>query len=62
MKTPIVECISNYSEARRPEVVDAIRQTIVDVKGVYVLDQHSDLDHNRTVITFAGPPEAVEEA
>jgi glutamate formiminotransferase len=62
MKNPIVECIPNYSEARRPEVVDAIRQSILDVKGVYVLDQHSDLDHNRTVITFAGSPEAVEEA
>ncbi len=62
MKNSIVECIPNYSEARRPEVVDAIRQSIMDVKGVYVLDQHSDLDHNRTVITFAGSPEAVEEA
>ncbi len=29
---------------------------------VHVLDRHSDLDHNRTVITFVGPPQAVEEA
>jgi glutamate formiminotransferase / formiminotetrahydrofolate cyclodeaminase len=62
MSPAIVECIPNYSEARRPEVVTAIRQAIASVPGVYVLDQHSDLDHNRSVITFAGPPQVVEEA
>lgn len=62
MSTPIVECIANYSEARRPEVVVEIREVIANVPGVHVLDQHSDLDHNRTVITFAGRPQAVEEA
>lgn len=62
MNSPIVECIPNYSEARRPEVVEAIQQSIIDVSDVRVLDRHSDLDHNRTVITFAGPPQAVEEA
>ncbi len=60
--TPIVECIPNFSDARRPEVVAAIRQAIAGVSEAHVLDQHSDLDHNRTVITFAGSPEAVEEA
>lgn len=58
----IIECIPNFSEARRPEVVAAIRQVIAAVPGAFVLDQHSDLDHNRSVITFAGSPEAVEEA
>jgi len=62
MTTPIIECIANYSEARRPEVIDAIAQAILDVPGVSLLDRHSDLDHNRTVLTFAGPPQAVEEA
>jgi glutamate formiminotransferase/formiminotetrahydrofolate cyclodeaminase len=62
MPSPIIECISNFSEARRPQVVDEIRQAIAGVPGAHVLDQHSDLDHNRTVITFAGPPPAVEEA
>ena len=62
MSTPIVECISNYSEARRSAVVAEIRGAITSVAGVSVLDQHSDLDHNRTVITFAGRPESVEEA
>ncbi|WP_299028484.1 glutamate formimidoyltransferase [uncultured Thermanaerothrix sp.] len=62
MSYPLVECIPNFSEARRPEVVEAIIQTIQSVAHVYVLDRHSDYDHNRTVITFVGPPQAVEEA
>lgn len=62
MTEPIVECIANYSEARRPEVVDAIARAITEVEGVFLLDRHSDLDHNRSVLTFAGAPRAVEAA
>ncbi|NLG97043.1 MAG: glutamate formimidoyltransferase [Chloroflexi bacterium] len=62
MPNPLIECIPNYSEARRPEVVEAIIQSIKAVDGVTILDRHSDLDHNRTVITFVGSPAAVEEA
>ena len=62
MPNPLVECIPNFSEARRPEVVDAIVQSIQSVADVVILDRHSDLDHNRTVITYIGPPEGVEEA
>jgi glutamate formiminotransferase len=43
-------------------VVEAIEAAIRGVPQVSVLDRHSDLDHNRTVITFVGPPEPVEEA
>ncbi|MDI6695749.1 MAG: glutamate formimidoyltransferase [Anaerolineales bacterium] len=62
MSTPIVECIPNFSEARRPEVVEAIMAAVRSVAGVTLLDRHSDMDHNRTVLTFVGPPEDVEEA
>ncbi len=62
MPTPIVECIANFSEARQPEVVEAIVQAVLSVPETTVLDRHSDLDHNRTVLTFVGPPAAVEEA
>jgi glutamate formiminotransferase/formiminotetrahydrofolate cyclodeaminase len=62
MSTPIVECIPNFSEARRPEVVEAIMAQVTSVPGVTLLDRHSDLDHNRTVLTFVGPPAEVEEA
>ena len=62
MPTPLIECIPNFSEARRPEVIDQIVAAITSVEGARLLDRSSDLDHNRTVITFAGPPFAVEEA
>ncbi|MGD2158988.1 MAG: glutamate formimidoyltransferase [Anaerolineales bacterium] len=62
MSNPIVECIANFSEGRRLEVVEAIANSITSVKGVVVLDQHSDWDHNRTVITFVGPAEKIEQA
>ncbi|MCZ6530404.1 MAG: glutamate formimidoyltransferase [Chloroflexi bacterium] len=58
----LVECIPNFSEGRRPEIVDAITASIQSVEGVQLLDQHSDRDHNRTVITFIGPPTAATEA
>src|SRR5215510_15240766 len=62
MPTQLIECISNFSEARRPEVIDQIVAAIQSVDDVKLLDRSSDLDHNRTVLTFAGTPEAVEEA
>lgn len=62
MPNPLLECVPNFSEARRPEVVEAIYNAIESVNGVRVLDRHSDMDHNRTVITFVGAPAAVEEA
>ena len=62
MPDPLVECIPNFSEARRPEVVEEIVRSIQAVAGVTVLDRHSDMDHNRTVVTLIGSPEAALEA
>lgn len=62
MPAKIVECIPNFSEARRPEVVAEIIDAVAAVPGVTVLDHHSDVDHNRTVLTFIGNPDAVEQA
>nr|HID12348.1 glutamate formimidoyltransferase [Anaerolineae bacterium] len=59
---PIVECVPNFSEGRRPEVIQAIVEAMAAVPGVHVLDVQSDADHNRSVVTLVGPPEAVEEA
>ncbi len=58
----IVECVPNFSEGQRKEVIDRIAAAISAVPRVHVLDVQSDADHNRTVVTFAGEPEAVEEA
>lgn len=62
MNTSIVECVANYSEAQRAEIVDSIAESITAVPQVVLLDRHSDKDHNRTVLTFAGPPDAVADA
>lgn len=62
MPKALVECIPNFSDARRPEVIDQIVESVKSVAGVSVLDRHSDLDHNRTVLTLVGEPSAVEEA
>ena len=62
MIAKIIECIPNFSEAKRTSVIEEIYQSIRQVPGISVLDKHSDMDHNRTVITFVGNPDAVEQA
>jgi glutamate formiminotransferase len=57
----IVECVPNFSEGRRQEVIDAIVAAIAAVPGAQVLDVQSDADHNRTVVTLVGEPEAALE-
>jgi len=58
----IVECVPNFSEGRRKEVVDRIVYSIQSVPGVKVLDVEMDPDHNRSVVTFAGSKDGVQEA
>ena len=48
----LVECVPNFSEGRRPEIVAQIRDAIAAVDGVTVLDVSSDQSHNRTVMTL----------
>ena len=59
----LVECVPNFSEGRRPDVVDAIRAAIAGVESAHVLDVSSDASHNRSVITFvASVDHAVDAA
>ena len=58
----LIECIPNFSEGRRKKVVEDIVSAISSVRGITVLDFSLDADHNRSVVTFIGSPEAVEEA
>src|SRR5262252_9253258 len=58
----LVECVPNFSEGRRPEVVDQILDAIAAIPGVTLLDREMDPDHNRSVLTFAGEAEPVMEA
>lgn len=58
----IVECVPNFSNGRDPEVYGRIVDAIRSVAGVQVLDVSADPDHNRTVVTYVGPPDEVVEA
>ncbi|MFZ1465002.1 MAG: glutamate formimidoyltransferase [Anaerolineae bacterium] len=57
----LVECVPNFSEGRRPEIVQAIVEAMRG-PGVSLLDVESDADHNRSVVTLVGEPEAILEA
>ncbi len=58
----IVQCVPNFSEGRRLEVVEEIVGAIGNVEGISLLDYSYDESHNRSVVTFIGEPEAVMEA
>jgi glutamate formiminotransferase / formiminotetrahydrofolate cyclodeaminase len=58
----LVECVPNFSEGRRQEVVEAIVSVIRSSAKVRVLDVRSDPDHNRTVVTMVGEPKEVVES
>jgi glutamate formiminotransferase len=59
----LLECVPNFSEGRRPEVVEEIEAAFAGAdRGVLVLDRSSDADHDRTVLTLAGPGPALVEA
>jgi glutamate formiminotransferase len=58
----LVECVPNFSEGRRQEVIKLLRAAVANTPGVKFLDLHSDADHNRSVITFSGEPSAVLDA
>lgn len=57
----MIECVPNFSEGRDPAVVREIAAAIGGIEGVTVLGWEADADHHRSVVTFAGPPEAVRE-
>lgn len=58
----LVECVPNFSEGRDVAKIDAIAETVRSVPDVVLLDREADADHNRSVLTFVGPPAAVADA
>jgi glutamate formiminotransferase len=58
----LVESVPNYSEGRRPDVVDRFADAVRATPGAYLLDRTSDASHNRSVLTLAGDSPAVERA
>ncbi|HEX3660662.1 MAG TPA: glutamate formimidoyltransferase [Acidobacteriaceae bacterium] len=61
MSDALIECVPNFSEGRRGDVVESIVAAMA-VEGAHLLDWSLDADHNRSVVTLAGPPAAVVEA
>jgi len=58
----LIECVPNFSEGRRPEVVEEIVRAVRSIDGVTLLDHSRDETHNRSVVTFAGSAEPVVRA
>jgi glutamate formiminotransferase len=58
----MLECVPNFSEGKDPAVVREIVAAIQSTPGALLLGWESDADHNRSVVTFAGPADAVVEA
>jgi len=57
----LIECVPNFSEGRRKEVIEAIIDEARKF-NVKILDYSPDADHNRTDVTFIGEPEEVKKA
>ncbi len=55
----LVECVPNFSEGRRAEVVEELANALTHEKGATLLDKEMDADHHRCVLTVAGEPHAV---
>jgi glutamate formiminotransferase len=62
MAKQLIECVPNFSEGRRPEVIEAIVAPFRQRKGCALLDYRADADHNRLVVSLAGEPAPVQEA
>ena len=58
----LIECVPNFSEGRDHGRIKTLAAAMSGTKGAWVLDLHSDPDHNRSVVTLAGEPEPVAEA
>lgn len=62
ISSPVIECVPNFSEGRKPEVIEQIARAIQQVEGAKLLDVDPGKATNRTVMTIAGPPDRVIEA
>jgi glutamate formiminotransferase len=59
---PLLECVPNVSEGRRPEVVARLAEALRASPGVRLLDHSADADHHRAVFTVAGEPASLRRA
>ena len=62
MAMQLIECVPNFSEGRRQDVIDEIVNCFKGKRGVYLLDHRADEDHNRLVISLVGVPAPIQDA
>ncbi|MCD8234414.1 MAG: glutamate formimidoyltransferase [Cloacibacillus porcorum] len=62
MAMQLIECVPNFSEGRRQDVIDEIVNCFKGKRGVYLLDHRADEDHNRLVVSLVGVPAPIQEA
>lgn len=62
MRAPVIECVPNFSEGRRKDVIEAIVGSFRNRKDCHLFDYRADEDHNRLVVSLAGAPEPICEA
>ena len=62
MSEKLIECVPNFSEGKDTEIIKQITDEIEKIDGVKLLDVDPGPDMNRTVVTFIGSPEGVQEA
>ena len=62
MASPLIECVPNFSVGRDSAVLARLSAAISSTPAVRLLDHSADADHNRSVFTFSGPPDAVAAA
>ncbi len=62
MSARLIECVPNFSEGRRAEVIAHLAGAVREVRGARLVDVSPDPDHNRVVVTIAGWADAVLEA
>jgi len=58
----LIECVPNFSEGRRPKVIEAIVEPFRKKRGCFLLDFRADKDHNRLVVSLAGEASPVQQA
>jgi len=62
MTKQLIECVPNFSEGRRDEIIQAIVEPFRKKKGCALFDYRADKDHNRLVVSLGGEPDSVQEA
>lgn len=62
MSESLIQCVPNFSEGRRRQVIEEIIASFSGKQGCFLLDHRADRDHNRLVVTLVGQPRPIQDA